>query len=134
MRLAAWAGGPQRAIRVPSDALLEAGAAGDALYDEIGAPIRSLPQSNPAESAAEAPDAFGLPATFDPDRVRRNASAGMDTAGMDTAEPAEIRIRRHALDTVDRKSVGEGKRVAVRVEPGGCRIIKKNKQITKIHK
>src|SRR3546814_10014638 len=101
--LAACAGVPQEAIRVQSDAWLEAGAAGHALYDEIGAPIRSLPQSNPAESAAEAPDAFGLPATFDPDRVRRNASAGMDTAGMDTAEPAEIRIRRHALEP-DRKS------------------------------
>src|SRR3546814_13022425 len=99
MRLAAWAGGPQRAIRVPSDALLEAGAEGHALYDEIGAPIRSLPQSKQAESAAEAPDAFGLPATFDPDRIRRKATAGMDTSSMDPAEPADDTNPRPALAT-----------------------------------
>src|SRR3546814_12548440 len=37
---------------------------------------------------------------------------------------AEDRTRDNALKTVDRKSVMEGQRVSVRVDPGGCRIIK----------
>src|SRR3546814_13719130 len=53
------------------------------------------------------------------------ARRSLTPATFSASSPSQAKNRREALD---RKSVGEGKRVAVRVDLGGRRIIKKKKK------
>src|SRR3546814_15556971 len=85
-----------------------------------------------------------LPIWFDPDTIRKHGKSryrdgGRDIEILDMPRPGEDRPRKWIFQcklvsgkgSLDRKSGVEGKRVAVRVDLGGRRIIKKTNITTK---
>src|SRR3546814_14445354 len=63
-------------------------------------------------------------------RVKLNMRLGLDAEDTVTTLRVEdlLAVVKELVNLKDRKSVGEGKSVSVRVKPGGRRIIKKKKQ------
>src|SRR3546814_1999985 len=76
--------------------------------------------------AASAPFLIPSPAYFS--IVRSNARNCAGLTGLPSSAMPQPSIRAFNASPRDRKSVGEGKRVSVRVDLGGRRIIKKKKK------
>src|SRR3546814_19653476 len=64
------------------------------------------------------------------DGLDRREISWLDRLRAPAGRPVDRRPSRKCVVPLDRKSVVSGKRVSVRVDPGGRRLIKKNNDIT----